>query len=162
MKFVNPSREDAWDLTRREKTSLQFLAHAVSALVEAKSDLSERLDRIPDGQGRMQKLADDGIQMLTELRQTVPEKQRLNMINTAKDYEIRLVPKFTPTSHNVVVQKEEFRELVDAAQARCRDCTLDNEECKECGLYKLLVTILPMNVYSGTFLCPYNLAEWEN
>jgi len=162
MMFANPSREDAWDLTRNEKTSLQFLAHAVSALVEAQDDLSERLDRIEDGQGRMKKLADDGIQLLTEIRQTVPEKQRKNLVNIGMDYEVRLVPKFTPTTHNVVVQKEEFRELVDAAQTQCRDCTMDNEECRKCKLYQLLVTILPMDHYDGVFLCPYNLAEWEN
>lgn len=162
MRFANPSREDAWDLTRNEKTSLQFLAHAVSALVSAQDDLSERLDRIEDGKGRLKRIADEGIQLLTEVRQTVPEKQRSNLVNISKDYEVRLVPKFTPSTHNVVVQKEEFRELVDSAQARCRDCTLDNVECQQCKLYKLLVTVLPMDHYDGVYLCPYNEAEWEN
>jgi hypothetical protein len=162
MRFVNPSKDDAWDLTRNEKTSLQFLAHAVSALVAAQDDLSERLDRIENGQGRMKAIADESIQLLTEVRQTVPEKQRMNLVNISKDYEVRLVPKFTPSTHNVVVQKEDFRELVDAAQAKCKDCTLDNEECRKCKLYQLLVTVLPMDHYDGVFLCPYNMAEWEN
>ena len=162
MRFANPSRADAYDMTRNEKASLQYMAHAVSALVEAKEDLKTRLGMIENGGERMAKLADEAINMLTELRMTVPEKQRISMVNTTKDYEIRLVPKFTPSTHNVVVQKEDFRELVDAAQVKCRDCTLDNEECRQCKLYKLLVTVLPMDSYEGTFLCPYNMAIWEN
>ena len=162
MRFVNPSRADAYDLTRREKASLQYLAHAVSALVEAKDDLKDRLVMIENGTERMAKLADEAISLLTEVRTTVPEKQRNSMVNTTKDYEIRLVPKFTPSTHNVVVQKEDFRELVDSAQTKCRECTLDNEECRQCKLYRLLVTVLPMDSYEGTFLCPYNMAEWEN
>ena len=162
MRFVNPSREDAYDLTRNEKASLQYLAHAVSAMVGAKDDLKDRLSKVENGQDRMAYLADESIKLLTEVRMTVPEKQRKSMMNTTMDYEIRLVPKFTPTSHNVVVMKEDFKKLVDAAQVKCRDCTLDNEECRQCELYQLLVTTLPMDSYEGTFLCPYNMAEWEN
>ena len=162
MRFVNPSREDAWDLTRKEKACLQFLAHAASALEEAKTDMAARLEKVENGTERMAKVAKDAIRLLTDLRMTVPEKQRTSMINTAKDYEVRLTPKFTPTTHNVVVQKEDFRQLVDAAQAKCTDCTLDNEECRKCELYRLLVNVLPLDTYDGVYLCPYNMAEWEN
>lgn len=161
MKFVNPSREDAYELTRKEKASMQYIAHAASALEEAKDDLGERLGHVDNGAERMAKLSADAIQLLTELRMTVPERQRMSMINTAKDMEIRLVPKFTPTSHNVVVQKEDFRELVNCAQAKCRECAYDDEECKACRLYQLLSVILPMDDYHWHHLCPY-VAEWEN
>lgn len=162
MNFVHPSRADAWDMTRREKMTLTFLANTTSALLDAKSDLKERLSRIENGQERMDRLADECMDLLTEVRMTVPEKQRMSMVNTYKDYEMRLVPKMTPTKTNVVLQKEDMRTLVDAAQTKCADCTETFEESSKCKLCQLLKVILPMDSYEGTFLCPYNGREWEN
>ena len=76
--------------------------------------------------------------------------------------ETRMVPKMTPSKTTVLVQKEEFRQLVDAAQVKCSECTDDSEQCKACGLFKLLKIVVPLESYEGTFLCPYNLAGWEN
>ena len=33
---------------------------------------------------------------------------------------------------------------------------------KNCELYRLLTTILPLDKYEGTQLCPYNMATWGN
>ena len=164
MRFANPSREDAWDLTRNEKMCLTFLTNTASALAESKDGLSERIDRIEHGQDRIDRLVSDSLELLNDIRMTVPEKQRVSLVNTANDYEIRLTPKYTPSSHNVIVQKEDFRTLVDAAQAKCVECTDDNEECRKCKLFNLLVTVLPLDSYDGTFMCPYSqlIHQWEN
>ena len=162
MQFVNKSREDAREMTRREQTCLTFLMNAASALMEAKDDLAGRLTMIDGGKELMDTIADGCVKLLTEVRMTIPERQRNNLANTASDYEMRLVPKFTPTKTNVIIQKEEFRKLVDAAQVKCRDCVEDGTHCKACELYQLLTTILPLEAHDETMLCPYNLAEWEN
>lgn len=162
MTFKNPSREDAWNLTRTEKMSLTFLMNAASALAEAKDDLADRLGRIDGGRERMEKLVEESLSLLTDVRMTIPEKQRQNLANTAMDYEMRMVPKLTPTSTNVIVQKEEFRAMVDAAQEKCGACADLNEECGKCKLFRLLTVVLPLDSYDGTILCPYNRAEWGN
>ena len=162
MMFTNPSREDAWSLTRDEKVSMTFLTTTVSALAEAKDDLKDRLSKIEGGTELMDRLVADSGKLLTEVRRTIPEKQRVSMANTAKDFEIRLVPKLTPTRTTVVCQKEDFRKLVDAAQIKCRECVEDCDGCKRCDLYQLLTVVLPLDCYEGTMLCPYNMAEWGN
>ena len=161
-KFVYPSREDARDLTRNEKSSLTHLMNATSSLNEAKDDLAERLKMIDGGPELMDQLAAGSVKLLTEIRMTIPERQRNSLANTAKDYEMRLVPKFTPSTTNVIVPKEEFRNLVDAAQVKCVDCMEPNENKHRCELFKLLQVVLPLEAYDTTFLCPYNRAEWEN
>ena len=77
------------------------------------------------------------------------------------DFEIRLTPKMTPSKTSVVMQKDEFKELVDLARAKCRDCMDDDEECEKCKLFQLLTVLLPLDDYSG-MLCPYNMGEWAN
>lgn len=162
MKFVHPSRTDAKDMTRREKASLTYLMNATSALVEAKEDLAERLEMIDGGAEMMEQLADGSVKLLTEVRKTIPERQRTSLANTANDYEMRLVPKMTPSRTCVVVQKEDFRQLVDAAQEKCTACAELNEDKHKCELFKLLQNVVPLEAYDTTILCPYNRAEWEN
>lgn len=162
MRFENPSRPDAWDMTRTEKTSLTFLMNAAASLNEAKEDLAERLKKIDGGPELMDQLAEGSIKLLNEVRMTIPERQRQSLANTACDYEMRLVPKMTPRTTNVIVQKEEFRSLVDAAQVRCTSCAEMNENKGQCDLFRLLQVVLPLEAYDTTLLCPYNRAEWEN
>jgi len=166
MEFVNKSREDAVKLTRREQMCMTFLMNAASALAEAKDDMKDRLGMIDGGQDMMDTLVDGSMKLLTEVRMTIPEHQRTHLANTARDYEMRLVPKFTPSKTNVIVQKEEFRKLVDAAQRRCLECADTYEEAeKGCDLFRLLTTILPLDDYSVLKpwdRCPYDQAEWGN
>lgn len=161
MRFENPSRSDARELTRNEKTTLTFLTNALSALAETKDGLADRMKMLDKGPETIERLVKEALDLLNEIRTTIPEKQRINLVNTAKDFEIRLVPKFTPTNHNVLVPKEEFRTLVNSAQARCKECAEDNESCKACDLYQLLTVVLPMDDYKWHNLCPY-VAEWAN
>lgn len=161
-RFVVPSRDDAWDVTRQEKMSILFLMNTVSAMMDSREELKDRVSRIDGGQELMDTMVDSSEKLLTEIRRTIPEDQRVSINNVSKDMEMRMVPKMTPSKTTVMVQKEDFRQLVDAAQVKCRECTDDNEQCKACGLFKLLKVVVPLETYYGTFLCPYNLAGWEN
>lgn len=160
--FAIPSRDDAWLMTRREKCCLTFLMNTASSLMESKDDLADRLEKIENGKERMESLATESLNLLNDIRSTIPEKQRNSLANTAEDYEMRLVPKFTPKKTSVVVCGEDFKTLVDAAQTKCASCAELNEECHECKLFQLLTTILPLDRYDTTMLCPYNMARWED
>ena len=78
------------------------------------------------------------------------------------DYEMRLTPSATPSELNVIMAREEFRTLVDSAREKCRECVQDDTECEECGLYRLLTSIVPLDEYHSMNLCPYNLGRWKN
>lgn len=160
--FKIPSRADAWDLKRQERACMMFLMNSLSCLIDSKSELEERLKKVENGVERMNTLVDGGMKLLDEIRETIPEKQRLALNHTFHDYDMRMVPKAMPRSGNMVVKKEEFRELVNAAQMKCRECVEDSDGAKDCALYKLLTTVLPLEDYPDMGLCPYNMATWEN
>lgn len=160
--FAIPSREDAWNVTRPEKLSILFLMNTVSAMMDSREELKDRVSRIEGGTEMMNTMCEVSEKLLNEIRRTIPTDQRHNINNISKDMEMRMVPKATPSKTNVMMQKEEFRALVDAAQEKCILCTDDNEACKQCNLFQLLTVILPMDRYDVGHLCPYNMAGWEN
>ena len=160
--MLEPSREDAVRLTRVEKMGMIVLAYAATVLDDIRTELKERLGTIPDGTERARQLSEDVDGLLNDLRMTIPENQRVNLEHTAQDFEMRLAPKATPSKTTIIMQKEEFRQLVDAARARCRECTENDESCGKCELYQLLTVLLPLDDYHSGLLCPYNLGEWKN
>ena len=99
-KLLNPSRPDAVRLRRSEKMALFQLMYVASVLEDIRVDLTERLTMIPDGQKRMDEFTKTADELLSELRVTAPENQRISMQNTATDYEMRLTPVTTPCSDN--------------------------------------------------------------
>jgi hypothetical protein len=165
MRFANepaPSREDAVRLTRSEKLAMTALAYAVQIMDDLQTEIGPRLEMVEDGKERMRELAEKSDAMLNDLRLTVPLNQRKNLSHTALEYEIRTVPKATPSKTSVVMHKEEFRELVDFARSKCVDCVDNDEECEKCGLFQLLTVVLPLENYHSQYLCPYNMGEWKN
>lgn len=161
-KAMDPSRDDAFRMTRNEKQAMIMLAHSATVLDDLQKDLSERLSKIQDGKDRMRKLAEESDRLLHEVRLTIPMEQRKSLENTCMDYEMRITPKHTPFMTNVIMEKEEFRSLVDFARTKCVDCTEDDESCAGCGLYRVLTSVLPLDEYHHQFLCPYNMGQWGN
>jgi len=162
VKELEPSRDDAVRMTRNEKMSMILFAHCASVLEDLRVDFADRLRMIDNGSKRMLELAEGTNKLLHDVRMTIPMEQRRNLQNTCMDYEMRTVPKHTPSETNVVMGKEEFREIVDFAREKCKECTLDDEECAGCGLYKVLTGVLPLDDYHHQYLCPYNLGRWGN
>lgn len=161
-KLMNPSRPDAEPLKRYEKMAFIHLMYAATILDELTKDIADRLNMVDDGVARLKHISELTDGLLDDLRVTAPENQRIHLQNTAEDYEIRLAPKATPSKQNVVSTKEEFRTLVDAARTKCMECTLDDDECSKCDLFRLLTSILPVDDYHDRMLCPYNIATWGN
>ena len=160
-KILEPSRYDAVRLTRSEKLSMIVLCYVATCLDDLQKEIPDRLGMVENGQERMKELADKSDALLNDVRLTIPMNQRMNLQNTANDFEMRLAPKLKPETTNVLMTKNEFKELVDIARTKCRDCTEDDMTCEKCRLYKLLTAILPLEDYSG-MLCPYNMGEWGN
>lgn len=162
LKQPEPSRPDAMRMTRSEKISMMYLMHAVGTLENICETLEERLRMIPSGKSRANALAGEARELLDELRVTVPMNQRQGMERTACDVEVRIMPRLTPTESNVVMCKENFRELIEKARVACRECTEDDFACEKCELFQLLTVEQPVDNYNSLHLCPYNLAEWKN
>lgn len=160
--MLDPSRPDAVRLNRSEKMSMIILAYGATILEDLQTELADRIAMVDGGMELLKDAAEKVDKLLNEVRMTVPENQRINLQNTAQDFEIRLAPKATPYRTNIVMQKDEFKALVDFARTKCRDCTDDDEQCVKCKLYQLLTVVLPLEDYDGGMLCPYNLGEWAN
>jgi len=160
--MLSPSRDDAVRLSRQEKMGMISLAYIATVLEDMQTEMRSRFEMIPQGTERLLWVSDETDKLLNELRETVPIEQRLNLQNTAQEYEVRLTPKATPSKTNVVMRKEEFREIVDFARTKCIDCMESDTDCEKCKLFKLLTVLLPLDDYHNGMLCPYNMGEWAN
>ena len=161
-KQLEPSRPDAVRLTRNDKMAMILLAHSASVLDDLRTDIADRLAMVENGAERMQKIAAETDELLHDVRLTIPIEQRRNLQNTCMDYEMRTAPKSQPSVTNVLMHKDEFKVLVDSARTKCAECTLDDEECEGCELFKTLTCVLPLDSYHHQFLCPYDLGRWGN
>ena len=160
--MLSPSNEDAVRLNRNEKMAMLTLAYVATCLEDLQKELKDRIDMVPGGMPLLNEASQNTDILLNELRKTVPIEQRLNLQNTAQEYEVRLTPKATPAKTNVVMQGSEFKELVDLARAKCVDCMESDTACEKCRLYRLLTVLLPLDSYHDGMLCPYNMGEWAN
>ena len=153
--------EDCERLKRSEMDAVRMLLAVLSAAAYAKEDLFDRLECVPYGNQRM-RLALGGLRAVCDdVVGTISKSQCKQIYGTMKDFEMRLVPKLTPVSVNVILTKEQGMNLVDCAQWQCHDCVKDGEEARKCKLYQILESTTPLDDYGDGFVCPYALAEWR-
>ena len=161
----NPERvwlddKDCIRMNRREFEAMRWILVAMHFSGEAAEELRERLKMIPDGEERMA----DGLKkvndVLEDLIGTMTVTQCRQVRNSQGDMVMKLQPRLSPNSTNVLWEKEIARGLIDVAREKCRDCVEDGKSCMQCPLYKLLEAISPMQEYSD-LQCPYALSEWE-
>lgn len=149
-------------VTRTEMHTLQWLLNALSSLCYAEDDLKSRLECVPNGRQRLKLNIGQLRSLLRDLFGTIPERQRRQIQNSAQDMEVRLVPKMTPRKISLVLDEETAKELVNAAQAKCRyDCVPDLDGDRNCELCKILEAVIPLEKYESA-TCPYWHAEWED
>lgn len=153
---------DCERLNRFEMQSVRMMLAACSIAAYAQEDLKGRLECVPSGNQRM-RLAVGGLRALADdVVGTISYAQAKQIYGTMKDFEMRLVPKLTPASTNIIMTKEQGKELLDCARWACHDCVKDGEEARGCRLYKLLEATTPADDYGDGMVCPYALAEWAN
>ena len=126
--------EDCERLNRIEMQSVRMLLAALSVAAYAEKDLADRLDCVPYGNRRM-KMSVGGLRsVVNDLIGTISRSQCRQIKGAMNDFEMRLVPKLTPGSTNIIMTKEEGKDLLDCARWRCQACTEDGESCRSCRL----------------------------
>ena len=154
--------EDCERLKRSEMDAVRMLLAVLSAAAYAKEDLFDRLECVPYGNQRM-RLALGGLRAVCDdVVGTISKSQCKQIYGTMKDFRIELRPRLMPGSTNVVMTKEQGKELLDLARWQCHDCVKDGEECRQCRLYKIMEATTPLNDYGDGLVCPYALADWIN
>ena len=108
---LNPKRvwlqEDECErLVRSEYEAVRCLLGAVSYTAHAKDDLQRRLDCIPNGKQRIAMVLGGLRAIADDIIGTIPQGQCRQLRNTMKDMEMRMVPKLTTGSQNVILEKE--------------------------------------------------------
>lgn len=152
---------DCERLFRNEMTAVRMLLAALSTATYAKDDLKTRLECVPYGNERL-RMAVGGLKAVCDdLIGTISVQQAKQIYGTMKDFEMRLLPKLTPGSTNIIMTKEQGKQLLDCARWKCHDCIEDGEGCRQCELYQLLESTTPLDDYGNGMICPYSLAEWE-
>ena len=149
-------------LRRPEYEAVRCLLGAISYAAHARDDLKDRVDTVTNGRARMEVLVDGLKSFVDELLANVPDGQCRQLRNTMKDMEMRMIPKLTPMSQNVLMEKDNAKALIDRAMERCHGCVEDEVSCLDCGLYKVLESMLPLDSYDNGMLCPYALSEWKD
>lgn len=149
-------------LRRPEYEAVRCLLGAISYAAHARDDLKDRVDTVTNGRARMEVLVDGLKSFVDELLANVPDGQCRQLRNTMKDMEMRMIPKLTPMSQNVLMEKDNAKALIDRAMERCHGCVEDERSCLDCGLYKVLESMLPLDSYDNGMLCPYALSEWKD
>ncbi len=153
--------EDCERLRRTEMNGLRLLLAHLSTAAYVQDDLTERLKCIPDGNRRL-KMAVGGLRAVCDdVIGTITKAQARQIYGTMKDYELRLVPKLTPSSVNIILTKEQGMDLMDIAKEKCPGCVETSETCRGCRLYKIFEATTPLDDYGDGLICPYSLAEWE-
>ena len=152
---------DCERLKRTEMIGMRMLLAHLSSAAYFQEDLKDRLECIPDGNRRL-RLAIGGLRAVCDdLIGTITRAQAKQIYGTMKDYDLRLVPKLTPGTVNIILTKEQGKDLMDLARERCTGCVEDGESCRECRLYKILESTTPLDDYGDGLICPYSLAVWK-
>lgn len=152
---------DCERLNRIEMQAVRMMLAALSVATYAKEDLHDRLECVPSGNQRM-RLAVGALRAICDdLVGTISRGQCKQIYGTLRDFEMRLLPKLTPGSTNIIMTKEQGKDLLDCARWKCQSCVEDGEACRQCRLYQLLEATTPMDNYGDGLVCPYSMAEWE-
>jgi len=153
--------EDCERLNRVEMQAVRMMLAALSTAAYAKDDLKERLECVPDGNKRF-RLALGGLRAVCDdVIGTVSRSQCKQIYGTMRDFEMRLLPKLTPGTTNIIMTKDQGKDLLECARWKCYNCVEDGEACRQCKQYKLLEATTPMDNYGDGLICPYALAKWE-
>lgn len=153
--------EECERMNRAEFEATRCLLGAVSYAGHAMDGLQKRLKeyglwpRMAMVVGGLKAIADDVIG-------TTPRNQCLQLKNTMQDMEMRMVPKLTPMSQNVLLEASLAKGLIEIAREQCKGCVEDEKSCLKCSLYKVLVGFLPLDTYNSGMICPYSLSEWKD
>ena len=153
--------EDCERLKRSEMTAVRMLLAHLSSAQYAQEDLQDRLQCIPNGRARMRLAVAQLRAVCDDLIGTISKSQAKQIYGTMRDFDVRLVPKLTPMTTNVIMTKEEGKDLIDCAREKCFGCVEDGESCRKCKLYQFLEATTPMEDYGDGLICPYSLAKWE-
>ena len=149
-------------LTRPEMNAVKLLLSLTSIVNYAKDDLKRHLDLIPDGNQRFSNATEDINSILQDVLGTVSVKQTKQLLNDAKDLEVRLVPKMTRDQAAVLFYRDEFQSMVDCAREKCKFYSEDGNTCRNCVLYGILEAKVPLDDYEDDGItCPYAYREWE-
>ena len=152
---------DCERLRRNEMNAVRMLLALLSTMSYAKDDLRGRLECVPNGNRRFRLAYGQLKAVCDDLIGTISTSQAKQIYGTMKDYDLRILPKLTPGSENVIMTKAQGMELMDLARERCHGCVEDGNSCRECRLYKIFEATTPMDDYGDGLICPYSLAEWE-
>lgn len=160
MPFELPDNE-CIRMNRHEVAACRMVMALMSNLMYAREDLKARMETVPGGPARMDKVVTEVQELFQDIIGTVSDRQRKQLRNIAQDCEIQLIPKLTHSQNRVLIPANEVREIVDMAREKCRMCTDSDAQARKCRLYQWLEVNIPLEDYGSGLMCPYSNIDWE-
>lgn len=141
----------------------KIIAYAsyLSELSYMRDDMQSRLSMVENGPDRLNKLIEDAGSLLRDILDTGTENQKRKLRNTFHDFKMVLTPMMSPGTTNVLMTKDQAKELVDLAQEKCKNCIEDAEAAEKCPVFKVMEVTTPLNRYDS-MICPFSLAQWSD
>ena len=161
MRRVWIDAKDCERMNRRELLAMKWMIAMNCTAYTNERDLAKRLESVPYGRQRMRMTIGGFRAIVDDLIGTLTTDQARVLQNTMHDYDVRLVPKGTPQTSLVMMEKQEVQKLVDCAREKCKGCVEDGEGCRKCQLYQVLEVSSPLDDYGDGLVCPYSLADWD-
>ena len=148
-------------LKRTELVAMKLMLAHLSTAAYWLDDLKERFECIPYGRQRAAAAVGMLRSICDDVSGTIPESQLKQLYGTMKDYDLRLLPKLSPGSPNIILTREDGVALINLARNKCHDCVEDGEGARQCKLYQFLEATTPLDDYGDGLLCPYMQVGWE-
>lgn len=122
---------------------------AINSLDATISVMSDRLDLIPDSKQTLDRITDEGCDLLTEILKTLPDEkvQTIRKMRKAVRYKIYFTPHAAVDKDMMYIADKDVTELCQAAHEQCKLCLDYN--CKQCKYGKLFDRILNIDRGSG-------------
>lgn len=155
-KAVNEKR-----LVNSEFNQLKRFSAFLSELNYFRDELKDRWKMVENGEERITKCIDESMELFEAMMDTVPANQLKSLRNAMLDYRITFVPKTSPDSRQIVMDKEHAKALIDLAQEECKICVKTPEEAENCPIFRLSTGVVPPDTYDS-LICPYSQAEWAD
>lgn len=151
-------------LTARQLVDMKLFYAFENMILGFKESFADRLDCVPYGKERLN-MAYGGLHaLLDDLMGTITEAQKKAIESSFHDYVAKLVPVYGVQHAKVILNTDQLENLLNSARLSCvlQKCTEDGNNCRKCQLYQTFESVIPLNNYGDSLICPYYCTELED
>ena len=155
--------EDRERMTRDEMNALIYFKCALASAGYAWQKMQRKLGYVPAGLQRFKMFMGGMNSLIEDIGGTMPKQSQKRMDGIVNDFKIALIPQAATEPKRLVMDSLDGATLMEAAMHYCEhECVMTDEEAKRnCKLYKIFETYMPLNHYGDGGMCEYGKKDFE-